>query len=335
MTRHLAIMAVLVTLGVSACRSQIQLGDPDAANGVPSPSGTVPQAPRCSGVASRSVVTVAEASWGELRRIVTGGGMLYALFSNPNTNEGVVARVPTSGGTLTELAKVGIDPVALASSRDGAFVFVSARGSSQVIRADQSGGVVVAAAGGVPAGIVGDDRAGAFWALPADDSVASWSFDAGNPGRVATTPRANALLRIASVLYIVGDRSISVFDTAQDAAPRKLADRCNGSAPAVDGQSLYCADAGDIVQVDLATGNATVVAAAQPGATDVVAAAGRLFWRAAQSPQQTVVMALPLDRIGGPTVFEGLAPAAGALLVAAEGCNLYFNSGRSIISRGL
>jgi hypothetical protein len=332
-SRPTGIVALAVASAIG-CRSQTQLGDPDAASATPSSTQTTSVPPRCSGVPSRAIVTVAEDSWGELRAIVVGGGALYALFARAATNAGALARVPTSGGRLTEVANVGVDPAALALASDSSFVFVSARASSQVFRVDSLGGVVTGAAGGVPSALVADDHAGAFWTLPASDTIVGWDFAFGAPKAIATTSRPSALLRVAKTLYVVGSGSISAFEPGRDGAPRKIADRCDAGAPAVDGQTLYCADAGAIARVDLATGAGAVVAEAQPGASDVVLGAGRLFWRAAPSPRQTLVMALPLDGIGGPTVIEGLAPSPGPLLIASEGCDLYFTAGRTIVRRG-
>jgi hypothetical protein len=44
-------------------------------------------------------------------------------------------------------------------------------------------------------------------------------------------------------------------------------------------------------------------------------------------------MALPLDGIGGPTVFEGSGP--GPLTIALDGCDLYFSAGTAIVRYAL
>jgi hypothetical protein len=328
--RFRALLALTVVI-CGACRSEIQLGDPDSR--APAPSGPALIPPRCPGVPSRAVVSVAESSWGDLRAIAVGGGALYALFARGAANEGVLARVPTSGGVLAEIARVGLDPSALALGPDGTFVFAGARGSSEIFRVDSSGTTVVGNARGAPSAIVADNAAGALWTLPADDAVIGWDFASGAPSTIATSPRATSLLRASGVLYIAGDHSIAAFAPGRDASPRRIADRCDGGRPAVDGPSLYCADAGTIARVDLASGATTVVAPAQPGARDVVLGAGRVFWRAAPSPVQTLVMSLPLDGIGGPAVVEGSGP--GPLLIALDGCDLYFTAGRSLVRRGL
>lgn len=328
--RALLALAVMTSGG---CRSEIQLGNPDSGSirGPPTGTGVVPA--RCPGVPSRAVVTVAESEWGELRGIAVGGGSVHALFARGATREGVIARVPTSGGALTELARVGVDPSALALGGDGAFVFAAARGSSQVFRVDRRGAAIVADAGGAPSAIVADGRGGALWALPSNDSIVGWDFATGGPSAIATSARPSSLLRTDGTLYITGNRSLRAFTPGIDAAPRSIADHCDGAAPAVDGPVLYCAEDGSIARVDLATGGASVVAAEQPGAGDLVLGAGRVFWRTAPAPGQALVMALPLDGVGGPTVFESGGP--GPLLIALEGCDLYFTAGRSIVRRGL
>ena len=331
MPRALAALGVALVL-VTACRSEVSLGTPDA-SAVGPDSGSAPVPPRCPGIASRTVVAEVDPALGELRGLAVHADMLYALLAITGTNEGVLARVPRSGGTLTELARVGVDPAGLALSSDGAYVFVAARGSSQIFRVDGSGTATVVSATGAPSSIVADDRAGAFWSVPTNDAVVRWDFVTPPPQAVATSARATSLARESGVLYIVGDHAIRAFAPGFDAAPRQLAAHCDDGTPAIAGALAYCVEADAITRVDLTTGDATVMVAAQPGATNVVVAAGRLLWRARPSERQTLVMALPLDRIGGATVFESSGP--GALIMAANGCDLYFSAGRAIVRRGL
>ena len=330
--RRRALLALTIVLS-GACRAEIQLGNPDSGAVTTAPTGTVVVPPRCTGVPSRAVVTMMESSWGELRAIAVRSSTLHALFARSGTNEGVLTRVPTSGGALTEIARVGIDPSALALAPDGAFVFVASRGSAQVFRVDSLGRAIVADARGAPSSIVTDDRAGAFWSVPSNDSVVAWDFATGAPGAIATSPRAASLLHVGGTLFVTGDGTLRAFAPGRDAAPRTIADRCAAGTPAIDGQTLYCADAETVARVDVTTGTAAVVAAAQPGARDLVIGGGRVFWRAAPSPGQTLVMALPLDGIGGPTVFESSGP--GPLFIAVEGCDVYFTAGSSVVRRGL
>ncbi|HSO40920.1 MAG TPA: hypothetical protein VLT33_50685, partial [Labilithrix sp.] len=217
---HRALLALALLLA-GACRSEISLGIPDASTTPAEGGQTVP--PRCPGTPSRSVVTVMGESWGELRAIAAGAGQLHALFASPTTNEGVLARVSTSGGKLTEIARVGLDPSSLALSADGAFAFVAARGSAQVFRVDGAGRVIVGNAGGAPASIVADDQGGAYWTLPLNDGVVRWNFATAAPLTVATAARATSLRRAGGVLYLVGNRTVSAFDPRVDTAPRKLA----------------------------------------------------------------------------------------------------------------
>jgi hypothetical protein len=325
-----ALLALIAVLA-GACRSEIDLGNPDAGT-IPAPTGSVVLPPRCPGVPSRAVVTVVDSAWGDLRAIAAGGGTLYALFARAGTNEGVLARVPASGGTLAEVARVGLDPSALAVGPSG-FVFAAARGSAQVFRVDSLGSALVAEARGGPSSVVADDGAGAFWTVPTSDSVVTWGFAGGTPSAIATSPRATSLLRTGGTLYITAENAVHAFEPGRDAAPRKIADRCDGGTPAVDGTILYCSDGGSIARVELTTGTTTTVATAQPGARNLVLGAGRVFWRAAPSPAQTLVMARPLDGIGGPTVIESSGP--GPLALALEGCDLYFSAGPLLIRRGL
>lgn len=326
----LGLLTIAVVALAGGCRSHIILGDPDS--GVTPDSGPVVVPPRCTGDPSRAIVTVADASLGELRGMVAGGGTVHALFAGA-TGEGVLARVPTTGGVLTPIANVGVDPSSIAISADSAFVFVAARGSSQVFRVDSQGTVVIASAFGAPAAVADDGHAGAFWTLPSNDTVFGFDFVSAAPKAIVTSPRPLSLVRSANTLYIGGIELLSAYELGRDAAPRKIADRCGAGAPAVDGQVLYCADAATIVRIDLASGVAAPVAEAQYGATNLVRGAGRVFWRTAPTPAQTLVMALPLDGIGGPTLIE--SSGAGPLLLAIEGCDLYFTSGRSIIRRSL
>ncbi len=333
MRRALAALALPVGLAlVVACRSEISLGTPDAGPVGPD-SGPTPVPPRCPGIPSRAVVADADPALGELRGVAARGDVLYALLARAGSNEGVLARVATSGGTLTELARVGSDPAGLAISPDGAYVFVAARGSSQIFRVDRNGTATVVSAGGAPSSVIADDEAGAFWSVPVNDAVLRWDFVTPPPQAVATSARAASLARANRVLYIAGDRAIRAFTPGLDAAPRQLAAHCDDGAPAIAGSLAYCVEAEAITRVDLATGDATIMAAAQPGATNVVVAAGRVLWRARPSDRQTLVMALPLDGIGGATVFESSGP--GALIMAANGCDLYFSAGRAIVRRGL
>ncbi len=329
--RTIALLALLTTAPAYGCRSQIALGDPDS--GLPTrPTGPVVVPPRCTGVPAPTIVTVADPSLGEFRGMVVGGGAIHALFARP-TGEGVLARVPTTGGTLTPTANVGLDPASLAISVDSSFVFVAARGSSQVFRVDSAGTVVFAAAFGAPEAVADDGHAGAFWTLPSNDTVFGYDFASSTPTAIATSPRPMALIRVANTLYIAGNGTLSAYELGHDGAPRKIADRCGPGAPASDGQTLYCAEADTIVRVDLASGVARAVAVAQPGARDLVLGAGRVFWRSAPSSAQTLVMALPLDGIGGPTLVE--SGAGGPLMLAIDGCDLYFTVGRAIVHRAL
>ena len=328
-----ALLALTIVLS-GACRSEIQLGGPDAGATSTAPTGTVVVVPpRCSGLPSRDVVTTIEASWGDVRAIAASSGVLYALFARVATNEGVLARVRSAGGMLAEVARVGLDPSALAVSPDGSFVFAASRGSAQVFRVDSLGTAIVSDARGAPSSIVTDDHAGAFWTLPSNDSIIAWDFTTSAPGAIATSPGATSLLRSGGTLFITGDATLRAFAPGRDAAPRTIAKRCGAGVPAIDGQALYCAEAGTIARVDVASGTAGVVATAQPGARDLVIGGGRVFWRASPRPGQTLVMALPLDGIGGPTVFESGGP--GPLLIATQGCDLYFTAGSSLVRRGL
>ncbi len=303
-------------------------GDPDA--GVATPPV---EAPRCTGVPSRTVVTVADESLGEFRGMVAGGGLVHALFAR--AGEGVLTRVPTTGGTLIPIATVGMDPSSIAISADASFVFVAARGSSQVFRVDSMGAIVVAQTFGAPGAVADDGRAGAFWTLPSGDTVFAFDFASASPKAILTSPRPLSLLRVANTLYIGGDHLLSAYELGRDPAPHTIADRCGEGTPAVDGQTLYCTDGDTILRIDLAGGGAAPVpvAVAQFGARDLVLGAGRVFWRTAPNPERTVVMALPLDGAGGPTLLE--SGGAGPLLLATNGCDLYFTAGRSIVRRGL
>jgi hypothetical protein len=227
-----------------------------------------------------------------------------------------------------ELARVGLDPAGLALAPDGA-AFVSARGSAQVFRVSALGTALVSDARGAPGGVVSDGHAGAIWTVPTNDSLVGWDFGAGAPAVIASTPRPAALLRVDGTLYIVGDRSLQSFVPGDDAAPRTLSNRCSGGAPALDGTSIYCAEEGSIVRVDTTTGMSSAVADGQSGALDVVAAGGRAFWRSQPTAFATTVMALPLDGIGGPTVFEESGP--GPLTLALDSCDLYFSAGTAIV----
>lgn len=325
-----ALFALAGALAVaSGCRSEISLGTPEAdADG-----GITAVPPRCPGVASRSVVAVSPESLGELRGLAISGDVLYALFATP-TNDGVLTRVPTSGGAPSELARVGTDPAGLAVSPDGAYVFVAARGTSQVFRIDRSSGAAtVVDATGAPSSIVADDAGGAFWSVPATDAVLRWDFVTPPPRVIATSPGATSLARSGSALTIVGRRAVRVFVPGVDTAPRQLAARCDDGVPALDGQQLYCVESESILRVDVVTGDATTLVAAQTGATNVVVGGGRVLWRVRPNDQQTLVMAFSLDGIGGPTVFESSGP--GPLIMAKNGCDLYFSAGRSIVRRGL
>ncbi len=323
-------LSALVLVLVVACRSEISLGTPDA--GALTDSGITQVPPRCSGVASRSVVADVPESLGELRGLAASSDVLYALFAT-SANEGVLTRVPTAGGALSELARVGTGPAALAVSTDGAYVFVAARGSSQIFRVNRDGSAIVVGATGAPSSIIADDRAGAFWAVPANDAVLTWDFVTPPPNALATSPRATSLARSSGALTIVGNHTVHAYLPGVDAAPRLLAAHCDDGVPAVDGQRLYCVESGSITRVDLATGDATILVPAQTGATNVIVASGRLLWRARPNARQTLVMGLPLDGIGGATVLESSGP--GALIMAAAGCDLYFSAGRSIVRRGL
>ncbi len=326
-------LGALGVVALCACQSDIQLGRPDIASVTPPTVGVVDVPKRCPGIASRSVVAVAEPSWGDFRAVVIGGGTLYALFARRETTEGVIARVPTSGGTLTQLARVGLDPSALAIAPDASFVFASARGSSQVFRVDSMGTASVSDARGPPSAIVADDHGGAFWTIPSNDSVAGWDFARGAPSVLATSPRPSSLVRAGDTLYLRGNLSLSAFAPGRDAARREIASRCDAGTPAIDGTFVYCAESGSITRVDRVTGEAVNVATDQRGAGDVVLGAGRVFWRTTPTPSQSLVMALPLDGVSGPTVVDTSGPSA--LLLGVDGCDLYFTSGRSMIRRGL
>jgi hypothetical protein len=76
-----------------------------------------------------------------------------------------------------------------------------------------------------------------------------------------------------------------------------------------------------------------VVADGQPGAGDVVGAAGRVFWRATLGPGTSSVTSYPVDGIGGATVVETTASSPPAL--ATDGCSLFYVAGVDLIRRGL
>ena len=325
----LGLLGLLTAALASACRSQISLGDPDGGVMTPAPALGVA---RCTGAPSRAVVTVAEASFGDFRGMVASHGTIHALFARP-TGEGILARVPATGGVLAAIARVGLDPSSIAVSPSGSLVFVAARGSAQVFRVDAASAVIVAEAPGGPAAVVDDGHAGAFWTLPSSDTVFGFDFASAAPKALVTFARPLSLVRAANTLYIGGSHVLSAYELGQDAAPRTIADRCGEGAPAVDEQTLYCADQGTIVRVDLSSGVAAPVAMAQSGARDLVVGAGRVFWRATPTPARTLVMALPLDGIGGPTLLE--SGGAGPLMLAIDGCDLYFTVGRAIVRRGL
>jgi hypothetical protein len=315
-----------------ACRSQVSLGDPDSGADAPATPPTSTVVPRCADGPVRTVVATFDDTWGDLRALTVGGGMLHALFARGAAGDGVLARVATTGslGALVQVAQVGADPSALARTSDSSFVFAAARGGSQIFRVDPNGLVVIANAGGVPSALAADDHGGAFWALSAKDSLFAWTFASGAPAAIATSPRPSWMTRVAGTLYVTGSGSMSSFDPAHDAAPRKIADHCDSGVAAVSDTTLYCADAGTIVSIDIPTGATTVLATAQPEAGDVAVVAGRVFWRTAPNGlQQTLLMALPLDRIGGPTIVEASEP--GPLFIASDGCDLYFTAGRAFV----
>lgn len=328
--RTLVALAIVIAPG---CRGEIQLGDPRANAASVDATVATPASARCLGVPSRSVVADLQGLPGELRAIAVGAGTLHALLAVDGSDEGLLARVPTTGGALTTVATVGHDPSALALAPDGSFAFVAARASAQVFRVDRGGALLAADARGAPAAIVSDSRGGAFWTLPASDGVVGWDFARGAPAAVAASSAPSALVRAEDALLITSSGSLSVFVPGVDLAPRKIADRCDARAPVSVGAQIYCLDGDALLRIDRADGATSVVATGQLDAGALVVGAGRLFWRATPSADRTLVMALPLDGTGGPTVVE--SSDAGPVLLAVDGCDLYFTAGSSIVRRGL
>ncbi|MDB4946498.1 MAG: hypothetical protein JWP97_6032 [Labilithrix sp.] len=326
----LAALVALATALTSACSGNIELASPppDAADAGDA-SDASDAGPRCTGSGIQSVVADIEPGWGEPRAMAAAAGVVHIVFAGAG-EQGIVTRVPVSGGLLDEHARTGIDPSAIAVSPDGAHVFVASRGTSQIYRLDAAGNAVVAAAVAPPSSVVSDGHAGAVWTVPSADRVFAWDFAAGGgPGAIATLPRATSLLLAPDALYIAGNHSLYTLRSSLE-LPRAVGSACNGGMPAVTdlGDLAYCADGDTIARVDLQATKSFVVATGQTGASDVIIARGRIFWRAAPDPFTDALMVLPLDLASGP-VIAATSPH-GALLLARDGCDLLFTAGPSL-----
>ena len=316
-----------------ACREHIQLGDgPDASDAsiVDADARADAAPPTCSSPPVRTLLTTTDASIGELRAIAVAAGVLWVLSARADDNAGLLSRVSVDGGTLIGVATLGVDPVALALSADGAYAFAAVRGSAQIARVDASGQGIVTGAMGVPAGIVAGEHGSAYWTLPDEGRVVSWDFAAGAPVVVASSARATSIARDGSTIYVTGASSLHAFEVG-GAPPRLVASLCGAGRPGIAGSFLFCADTGSIGRVDLGSGDATVIADNQPGASDVVIGGGRAFWRTGGIA--SVLMAAPIDSVSGPNVLE--IGQGGALLIAGDDCSVYFVENRAIWRRGL
>lgn len=320
----------LLALFCMACRSEVQLGDPRTVVVASPTSAPVPPAlppPRCVGPA-RVVVALADDALGDLVGITAGNGWLYALLARGVEREGVVARVRTSGGELEEVAHVGNDPAALTLAANGTAAFVRFVRGTQIARIDVAGTAVLVDALGTPAAIFDDGANGAYWTNP--EGLVTWDFVNEAPRMVATLSGAGPLLRVGTALYVVADGALHAFEPTHAAVPRRYPFACDAT-PALAGRLLYCAHDGRIVRLDLDSAETATVTPAQSGAGDVVITAGRLFWRTTPTNSRPLVMSTPLGGTGSPDVFE--FAEAGPALLTTDGCDLYFNSGRSLIRR--
>lgn len=314
------VVLVLVTLAVAGCRTKVSLGTPD------SDGGTIatPDARTCPAMETDGVIAWLEPAIGELRALAAHAGLVVAAFARPD-GSGMVARA--SEGSLVEIAEVGGDPVAVAF--DGTNIYVACRASARVDRLRDGEVVSARSQAGVSSIAIGVGGR-ALWTRPADGEIVSWAVDAERPGIIATFPRAQSIAEHDGTIYFAGLHRLARLGPGE-VAPTKIADVCGPGAIAVEGDFVYCLDDGVLQRINVGTRVIEPLVDGIEGATDVLVARGRAFFRR-HGPERSTLEAVPTDGIGGRTlvdVVQGAAP------MATDGCSLYYSDGSAIHHRSL
>lgn len=318
--RRVASVAIALACSFTAsCRGQVSLGDREDSAPPPVQRLVCPAAP-----AEPVTLADADVSLGGIRSIAAHGGVVYVLFERGTAAQLVLARIG-SAGAISDVAAAGAGASSIAAAAEGAYVAadrelfrVPVTGALTSVRAENPIGAVVTGSGRV------------YWAIASTGQIFGWDFGVGAPSLLGTAAGApiTGLAFARGVLHASGVR-VTAIDAA-GGAPRDVTDRCGPGAVASSDDGIVCAVNGTIVRVRRDGGS--IVVPDQPGALDVLGAAGRAFWYRG-SGASGVIMNLPFDGIGGPTILVSGLVESGP--IATDGCALYFASGRKILRRGL
>lgn len=309
---------------LAGCRGRVSLGDRDLDGGAP------PSEPTVCPAAPSELLTLAEPdpALGTIRSLAAFGGAVYVLFERGPTASTMVGRV-TSSGAVTELAAFGSGASSMAAASDAVFVAVD----REIFRVAATGAVSSVRADG-PVSTIAWDRGRVYWAVASTGEIFAWDGQPRAPVRISKVGGAPIASLVVSrgVIYASG-ALVSAVETV-DGVAREVTAACGvgrlAASPYED--EIVCARESAVVRVRR-DGTQTLIAD-QPGASDVLGAAGRAAWiRLSASGVADAVVTLPLDGPFGPS--NAISDLEAARALATDGCALYVVTGRRIVRRGL
>ena len=331
-----------LAVGLAACHDPLSVGAPDDA-GLDAPVDAADAAPppSCATGTGPELVTTLDPALGTVVAVAADEGEIYVATVAPGT--AALSLFSAAKGAGTHLvANVGVSPGYLALDRSD--VYVATSGSNEVIRVPRDGTPATSIIGELsPGPIVTDGWGGAFWVV-VDTSASGWAVHGSARGASSSQPVAigiahpTVLASDGTRLFAEGQNEVTaVSSPLMNPKVSPLASRCDGAllAFASEGQAVLCSEGATLVRVALDGTGATVLTNLPGNVRELVVGGGRAFVRLeprAGTHDTALIMAVPLDGVGGPTLVPVTRTATN---LATDRCFLYFLDGQNLDRFGL